>query len=172
MPPNVLVLHLAQNYPTFFASAEELSDAADALSQSDDFLSRLHSHGEVAGNYGSVVATRGLLYAHEKPVPTEIPPQLMGRNRQRTLHKPEFWAKNRESIENSEMVMAITHGQLPLDGSNMGNGVRRLGGAQDLALEVLPFYGLMRPGVQQRSGRFGRAWQPPTQGFRRGAGWL
>lgn len=144
MPANVLVLHLSQNYPSFYETSDELAAAADFLSESDEFLRRTYILGEPASSYGAVVATRGLLWSHTRPVPTAVHPDPMGRNRQRVIHKPEFWQRNREVSEKADQILALARGhiQLSLDNGRT-HSVVRTHSASDLKLDTLPYCGLM-----------------------------
>ncbi|KAI9016073.1 Rad17 cell cycle checkpoint protein-domain-containing protein [Hyaloraphidium curvatum] len=149
LPASGLILYLSQNYPSFFEGPEEFSSAADYLSDADGFLRMEWAHADVAGVYGSIVATRGLMWSHEVPVPP-APPELVGVNRQRTLHKPEFWQKTRDLKDRTELLATLARTNAPVTAAGRSfDVVARPGREMELALEVLPYCCILARGQSQ-----------------------
>ncbi|KAM9858350.1 cell cycle checkpoint protein RAD17 isoform 2-T2 [Aulostomus maculatus] len=82
-------LYLHQNYPDFFSQVEDLDRASEYLSDADlltaDWTSRA-----IMGDYGSSVATRGLLHSNSQQVAVGFRP----------LHKPAWWLIDKKHREN------------------------------------------------------------------------
>ncbi|KAE8291582.1 Cell cycle checkpoint protein RAD17 [Larimichthys crocea] len=82
-------LYLHQNYPDFFSEVEDVDRASEYLSDADlltaDWTSR-----STMGEYGSSVATRGLLHSNPRQVSVGFRP----------LHKPNWLLVNKKHREN------------------------------------------------------------------------
>ncbi|XP_053727565.1 cell cycle checkpoint protein RAD17 isoform X3 [Synchiropus splendidus] len=89
-------LYLHQNYLDFFSDVEDVERASEYLSEADllmaDWLNR-----SVMTEYGSSVATRGLLHSNTQQVAIGFRP----------LHKPHWLLVNRKHKENSVAAQSL-----------------------------------------------------------------
>ncbi|KAM4607375.1 cell cycle checkpoint protein RAD17 isoform 1-T2 [Polymixia lowei] len=82
-------LYLHQNYLDFFSEVEDVARATEYLSDAD-FLTGQWTYHNTMGEYGSSVATRGLLHSNSGQVSVGFRP----------LHKPAWLLVNRKHKEN------------------------------------------------------------------------
>ncbi|KAL0978993.1 hypothetical protein UPYG_G00179030 [Umbra pygmaea] len=83
-------LYLQQNYLDFFSDVEDVARASEYLSDAD-FLTADWNSRSTMGEYGSSVATRGLLHSNSGHVAAGFRP----------LHKPNWLLVNKKYRENS-----------------------------------------------------------------------
>ncbi|XP_064792719.1 cell cycle checkpoint protein RAD17 isoform X2 [Oncorhynchus masou masou] len=89
-------LYLQQNYLEFFSDVEDVARASEYLSDAD-FLSAEWSSRSTMGEYGSSVATRGLLHSNSGHVTGGFRP----------LHKPNWLLVNKKYRENCQAAQSL-----------------------------------------------------------------
>ncbi|KAK6305980.1 hypothetical protein J4Q44_G00229050 [Coregonus suidteri] len=89
-------LYLQQNYLEFFSDVEDVARAAEYLSDAD-FLTAEWSSRSTMGEYGSSVATRGLLHSNSGHVAGGFRP----------LHKPNWLLVNKKYRENCQAAQSL-----------------------------------------------------------------
>ncbi|XP_056274991.1 cell cycle checkpoint protein RAD17 isoform X1 [Pseudoliparis swirei] len=89
MSGDFFILYLHQNYLDFFSEVEDVERASEYLSDADLLASDWESRGTM-GQYGSSVATRGLLHSNSQQVSVGFRP----------LHKPNWLLVNKKHREN------------------------------------------------------------------------
>uniref|UniRef100_A0A6Q2ZA59 AAA+ ATPase domain-containing protein n=1 Tax=Esox lucius TaxID=8010 RepID=A0A6Q2ZA59_ESOLU len=89
-------LYLQQNYLDFFSDVEDVARAAEYLSDAD-FLTADWNYRSTMGEYGSSVATRGLLHSNCGHVAGGFRP----------LHKPSWLLVNKKYRENSLAAQSL-----------------------------------------------------------------
>lgn len=82
-------LYLHQNYLDFLSEVEDVERASEYLSDADLLTADWTNRGTM-GDYGSAVATRGLLHSNSRPMSVGFRP----------LHKPNWLLVNRRHREN------------------------------------------------------------------------
>uniref|UniRef100_A0A3Q1I638 AAA+ ATPase domain-containing protein n=1 Tax=Anabas testudineus TaxID=64144 RepID=A0A3Q1I638_ANATE len=96
MPGEFFNLYLHQNYLDFFSEVEDVERASEYLSDADlltaDWTSR-----STMGDYGSSVATRGLLHSNCQQVSVGFRP----------LHKPNWLLVNKKHRENCQAAQSL-----------------------------------------------------------------
>ncbi|KAJ7993760.1 hypothetical protein DPEC_G00258030 [Dallia pectoralis] len=89
-------LYLQQNYLDFFSDVEDVARAAEYLSDAD-FLTADWNSRSIMGEYGSSVATRGLLHSNCGHIAVGFRP----------LHKPNWLLVNKKYRENSLAAQSL-----------------------------------------------------------------
>uniref|UniRef100_A0A8C7Q788 RAD17 checkpoint clamp loader component n=1 Tax=Oncorhynchus mykiss TaxID=8022 RepID=A0A8C7Q788_ONCMY len=89
-------LYLQQNYLEFFSDVEDVARASEYLSDAD-FLTAEWSSRSTMGEYGSSVATRGLLHSNSGHVAGGFRP----------LHKPNWLLVNKKYRENCQAAQSL-----------------------------------------------------------------
>uniref|UniRef100_A0A3Q4AZM9 AAA+ ATPase domain-containing protein n=1 Tax=Mola mola TaxID=94237 RepID=A0A3Q4AZM9_MOLML len=89
MSGEFFILYLHQNYLDFFSEVEDVDHASEYLSDAD-LLSADWMNRSTMGDYGSSVATRGLLFSNSQQVSVGFRP----------LHKPNWLLVNKNHKEN------------------------------------------------------------------------
>ncbi|KAK2837067.1 hypothetical protein Q5P01_014279 [Channa striata] len=89
MPGDFFNLYLHQNYLDFFTDVEDVERASEYLSDADHLTADWTSRSTM-GDYGSLVATRGLLHSNNQQVSVGFRP----------LHKPNWLLVNKKYREN------------------------------------------------------------------------
>lgn len=89
-------LYLHQNYLDFFSDVEDVARASEYLSDAD-FLTAEWTSRTTMGEYGSSVATRGLLHSNSAKVSTGFRP----------LHKPNWLLVNKKHRENGQAAQSL-----------------------------------------------------------------
>uniref|UniRef100_A0A8C5AE95 RAD17 checkpoint clamp loader component n=1 Tax=Gadus morhua TaxID=8049 RepID=A0A8C5AE95_GADMO len=89
-------LYLHQNYLDFFSTVEDVARASEYLSDADFFTGEWASRAVMA-EYGSSVATRGLLHCNSAQAPVGFRP----------LHKPNWLIINKKHRENCQAAQSL-----------------------------------------------------------------
>ncbi|KAM9810523.1 LOW QUALITY PROTEIN: cell cycle checkpoint protein RAD17 [Neosynchiropus ocellatus] len=89
-------LYLHQNYLDFFSEAEDVERASEYLSEADLLMADWVNRGVMA-DYGSSVATRGLLHSNTQQVAVGFRP----------LHKPNWLLVNKKHKDNSLAAQSL-----------------------------------------------------------------
>ena len=92
---DTFILYLHQNYTPFFASIEDLSDAAECLSDADLMMGAWTSRG-VMSDYSSSVAMRGIMFNNQGVAGST------GSGGWRPLHKPQWFGTFKTRRENTQ----------------------------------------------------------------------
>ncbi|KAJ3298421.1 Cell cycle checkpoint protein rad17 [Borealophlyctis nickersoniae] len=130
------VLHLHQNYPTFFFEPSELEMAADYLSLADLTLGTWQ-HQPQMYPYTASLATRGLMFSHLYPVPSQ----------KLTLHRPQWWWTMKQAREGAMGLREACSSWVreAADPVASSSEAFQLTGLQmdALKLDVLPYLGII-----------------------------
>ncbi|XP_037536705.1 cell cycle checkpoint protein RAD17 [Nematolebias whitei] len=96
MSAEVFSLYLHQNYLDFFSDMEDVGRASEYLSDAD-LLSADWTSRSILGQYGSSVATRGLLHSNSHQVSSAFRP----------LHKPSWFLVSRKHRDNCQAAQSL-----------------------------------------------------------------